>query len=195
MGRAGSPRSIATSTAMAPLSLNSNGRISIPFISGISITIWDRVTSVSQTERMSCSGFRLYSFSSLYMWVRCKSSRASTMFRGGKANCRSVMTLTLAPPAPHTTSGPNTGSRVTPTLKSMPPMCWWVDCTAKPRKPLWGKCRRYSRNNNWQESRIASSSFRRLIVDWYRPRPVFSSRNGWQLFSWIKVILTGPPTR
>ena len=133
-----SPRSAAMSSASRPSRDSVSGLISSPRSSGISTIICDSATSTPQSAWRSPSGCALPSSSMRSMLVPRIRSRASARLMGGNPMRRSSSVVTLRPPAPKSSSGPNTASRVKPTLSCADPRPRRIGCAAKPSTRLSG---------------------------------------------------------
>ena len=69
---------------------------------------------------------------------------------GGSSTDRSPMISTITPPAPKVTTGPNTGSVVTPTISSRPLGRLIIGSTTTPSTRAWGRAFRTELTISWK---------------------------------------------
>jgi len=87
---------------------------------GISHTSSETRSSTSSSALRSTGGMRRNSPSSFATRVPRIMSSTRNWLSGGSATARSRCTSTAVPPVPKTIAGPNTGSRIMPTISSRP---------------------------------------------------------------------------
>ncbi len=120
------------SSASTPSASASSGLTSTERTQGKSSARCESAISAPQTAARSAGGRPRKPASCAPARVRATRAAARPVSSGGSSIALSCSRSTATPPAPKTTTGPNTGSRPSPAISSSAPARRTIGCNAKP---------------------------------------------------------------